>query len=141
MVMIIFNLIVFFNVMVSLFSYFLTPLCLFSWPWWMICSLMFSISFGFLFLFFFFFWGGLGYIFGCDLNSYSLILLSLWICILMILARESIFCLDYFSETGSIGYSETSVNNSQSTLHNMPEEQRSHLIRGGRRNYANFDPI
>ena len=35
--------------------------------------------------------------FGCDLISYGLILLSLWICVLMILARESIFRLGYFS--------------------------------------------
>jgi len=30
----------------------------------------------------------------------------------------------------SIGYSETLVTNGQSTQHNMPEEQRSHLICG-----------
>jgi hypothetical protein len=34
--------------------------------------------------------------FGCDLISYGLILLSLWICVLMVLARESIFRLGYF---------------------------------------------
>ena len=39
----------------------------------------------------------MGYIFGCDLISYGLILLSLWICVLMVLARESIFGLGYFS--------------------------------------------
>jgi hypothetical protein len=33
----------------------------------------------------------------CDLISYGLILLSLWICVLMVLARESIFRLGYFS--------------------------------------------
>jgi len=33
---------------------------------------------------------------GCDLISYGLILLSLWICVLIILARESIFRSDYF---------------------------------------------
>jgi len=42
-------------------------------------------------------WGGLGYIFGCDLISYGLTLLSLWICVLVILARESIFRLGYSS--------------------------------------------
>jgi len=40
----------------------------------------------------------LGYIFGCDLISYGLILLSLWICVLMVLARESIFRLGYEPE-------------------------------------------
>jgi len=39
----------------------------------------------------------LGYIFGCDLISYGLVLLSLWICVLIILARESVFRTNYFS--------------------------------------------
>nr|AQP29992.1 NADH dehydrogenase subunit 4 [Microcerotermes sp. H TB-2017] len=64
----------------------------------MICSLLFFISFIYFFFFpYFFCWGGLGYIFGCDLISYGLILLSLWICVLMILASESIFRVGYFS--------------------------------------------
>lgn len=80
------------------FLIFLTPLCLFSSFWWLICGLLFFISFIYLFSFpYFFCWGGLGYIFGCDLISYGLILLSLWICVLIILARESIFRLGYFS--------------------------------------------
>nr|QZK21709.1 NADH dehydrogenase subunit 4 [Amitermes sp. QLD_009] len=79
------------------FLIFLTPLCLFSSFWWLICGLLFFISFIYLFSFpYFFCWGGLGYIFGCDLISYGLILLSLWICVLMILASESIFRLGYF---------------------------------------------
>ena len=42
----------------------------------------------FTFLSLFFFIGGdLGYIFGCDLISYGLILLSLWICVLTVLTR------------------------------------------------------
>ena len=80
------------------FLIFLTPLCLFSGLWWLVCSLLFFISFVYLFFFpYFFCWSGLGYIFGCDLISYGLILLSLWICVLMVLARESIFRLSYFS--------------------------------------------
>lgn len=58
---------------------------------------MFFISYIYLFFFpYFFCWGGLGYIFGCDLISYGLILLSLWICVLMVLARESVFRSGYF---------------------------------------------
>nr|AIY61992.1 NADH dehydrogenase subunit 4 [Silvestritermes holmgreni]AQP29281.1 NADH dehydrogenase subunit 4 [Silvestritermes heyeri] len=80
------------------FLIFLIPLCLVSWSWWLICSLMFFVSFVFFFSFpYFFCWGGLGYIFGCDLISYGLILLSLWICVLMILASESILRYNYFS--------------------------------------------
>jgi NADH-ubiquinone oxidoreductase chain 4 len=57
-------------------------------------SLLFFISFIYLFsLPYFFCWGGSGHIFGCDLISYGLILLSLWICVLIVLAREFIFCL------------------------------------------------
>nr|WES82265.1 NADH dehydrogenase subunit 4 [Amitermes sp.] len=80
------------------FLIFLTPLCLFSGFWWLICGLLFFISFVFLFSFpYFFCWGNLGYIFGCDLISYGLILLSLWICVLMVLASESVFRSGYFS--------------------------------------------
>ena len=43
--MIIFSLIVFFSVKISLFFYFLNPLCLFSGFWWLVCSLLFFISF------------------------------------------------------------------------------------------------
>ena len=35
-------------------------------------------------------------LFGCDLFSYGLIFLSFWICVLIILARESLFRLFYF---------------------------------------------
>nr|AQP29547.1 NADH dehydrogenase subunit 4 [Angularitermes nasutissimus] len=80
------------------FLIFLTPLCLVSGTWWVICFMMFFVSFLFLFFSpFFFCWGGLSYIFGCDLISYGLILLSLWVCVLMVLASESIFRVDYFS--------------------------------------------
>jgi NADH-ubiquinone oxidoreductase chain 4 len=52
-------------------------------------------TFYFFFSFFFIFpcfigWGNLSYIFGCDYLSYGLILLRFWICVLMIMARESV---------------------------------------------------
>nr|AQP27868.1 NADH dehydrogenase subunit 4 [Anoplotermes banksi]URH16679.1 NADH dehydrogenase subunit 4 [Anoplotermes banksi] len=79
------------------FLVFLIPLCLFSSCWWLICSLLFFVSFVyFFFLPYFFCWGNLGSFFGCDLISYGLILLSLWICVLMILASESILRSGYF---------------------------------------------
>nr|AQP29027.1 NADH dehydrogenase subunit 4 [Nasutitermes matangensis]AQP30502.1 NADH dehydrogenase subunit 4 [Nasutitermes matangensis] len=80
------------------FLIFLIPLCFYSGLWWLVCSMMFFVSFLYMFFFpYFFCWGGLAYIFGCDLISYGLVLLSLWICVLMILASESIFRLGYFS--------------------------------------------
>jgi hypothetical protein len=74
----------------------LTPLCLFF-----LVLVIGLFTNAFLFLLFFFFpyffcWGGLGYIFGCGLISYGLVLLCLWICVLMILARESVFHSGYF---------------------------------------------
>ena len=98
MVMIIFNLIMFFNVKVSLFFNFFNPIVYLFWV--LVIDLLFII-FNFIYFFFFFpyffCWGGLGYIFGCDLISYGLILLSLWICVLIILSRESVFRLGCFS--------------------------------------------
>jgi NADH-ubiquinone oxidoreductase chain 4 len=41
-------------------------------------------------------WGNLGYMFGCDYISYGLILLSFWICVLIITARESVFRSNYY---------------------------------------------
>nr|YP_009351659.1 NADH dehydrogenase subunit 4 [Procubitermes undulans]AQP30239.1 NADH dehydrogenase subunit 4 [Procubitermes undulans] len=80
------------------FLIFLTPLCMFSELWWLVGSLMFFISFIYLFSFpYFFCWSSLGNMFGCDLISYGLIFLSLWICVLMVLASESVFRLNYFS--------------------------------------------
>nr|YP_009250683.1 NADH dehydrogenase subunit 4 [Heterotermes tenuior]AMX23012.1 NADH dehydrogenase subunit 4 [Heterotermes tenuior] len=78
------------------FLLFLTPLCV-SCSWWLICSLLFLVSFIYLFSFpYFFCWCGLGYLFGCDVISYGLVLLSLWICVLMILASESVLRSNYF---------------------------------------------
>ena len=51
-VMIIFSLIEFFNVKVSLFFIFLTPLCVFPKFWWLVCSLLFLLL---LFIYFSFF--------------------------------------------------------------------------------------
>nr|YP_010987444.1 NADH dehydrogenase subunit 4 [Macrotermes herus]WON65876.1 NADH dehydrogenase subunit 4 [Macrotermes herus] len=79
------------------FLIFLIPLCFFSDLWWLVCSLLFFVFFLMFFSFpYFFCWGNLGYFFGCDLISYGLILLSLWICVLMILASESVFRFFYF---------------------------------------------
>jgi hypothetical protein len=71
---------------------FLIPLCFLGSGWWLIHSLFFLIISLFIFYFpCFMVWGNLGYIFGCDYISYGLILLSFWICVLIITARESVF--------------------------------------------------
>nr|URX52684.1 NADH dehydrogenase subunit 4 [Neotermes cf. insularis/malandensis]URX52769.1 NADH dehydrogenase subunit 4 [Neotermes cf. insularis/malandensis]URX52782.1 NADH dehydrogenase subunit 4 [Neotermes cf. insularis/malandensis] len=77
---------------------FLIPLCFVGFGWWLIHSLIFVISFFFFFAFpYFMCWGNLGYVFGCDCISYGLILLSFWICVLMITASESILRSSYYS--------------------------------------------
>jgi NADH-ubiquinone oxidoreductase chain 4 len=41
-------------------------------------------------------WGNLGYILSCDYISFGLILLRFWVCVLIIMARESIFRSIYY---------------------------------------------
>nr|YP_010946500.1 NADH dehydrogenase subunit 4 [Diploptera punctata]WGO57218.1 NADH dehydrogenase subunit 4 [Diploptera punctata] len=75
---------------------FLIPLC-FMTNYWFIQSVIFIVTFMFMFLYpYYYCWGGLSYIFGCDYMSFGLIMLSLWICVLMILASESVFRMNYF---------------------------------------------
>nr|AVN67717.1 NADH dehydrogenase subunit 4 [Eurycotis decipiens] len=79
-----------------LFLIFLTPLCLLNY-WWLIQSLLFFLCFMFMFsMSFFFCWSNLSYMFGCDVISFGLIMLSLWICILMIMASESILRYEHY---------------------------------------------
>nr|URX54482.1 NADH dehydrogenase subunit 4 [Neotermes sp. 8 AB-2022a] len=82
-----------------LFSFvFMIPLCFVGFGWWLIHSFIFVISFLFFFAFpYFMGWGNLSYVFGCDCISYGLILLSFWICVLMIMASESVFRSSYYS--------------------------------------------
>nr|YP_009971729.1 NADH dehydrogenase subunit 4 [Platisus angusticollis]QNG56439.1 NADH dehydrogenase subunit 4 [Platisus angusticollis] len=73
------------------FMIFMMPLCFFSNFWmiqfyFFILSLLFFFNFSFSYLFM-----NISYMLGVDLLSFTLILLSFWICSLMILASESIF--------------------------------------------------
>nr|UJG45353.1 NADH dehydrogenase subunit 4 [Siphonoperla burmeisteri] len=78
------------KVLISLI--FLIPLCFIKNTWWLVQSLLFLLTFIFMFMnVFTTFFGNLGYFLGCDILSYGLILLSLWICVLMITASESVF--------------------------------------------------
>nr|YP_004935213.1 NADH dehydrogenase subunit 4 [Ptychoptera sp. ATB-2011]AET13025.1 NADH dehydrogenase subunit 4 [Ptychoptera sp. ATB-2011] len=81
---------------------FMIPVCFMKKSYWMVQNLMFFISF--LFIFFNYYsnyWMNIGYILGADLISYGMILLSFWICSLMMLASESVVrynnYLNYFS--------------------------------------------
>nr|YP_010511702.1 NADH dehydrogenase subunit 4 [Palaeoagraecia brunnea]UXL83026.1 NADH dehydrogenase subunit 4 [Palaeoagraecia brunnea] len=75
------------------------PLCLKQKFWWLVQSLFYLMAFMFMFtssvtsvpM-------NLGYLFGCDILSYGLILLSIWICALMITASESTYRHKYFEQ-------------------------------------------
>nr|QVM79135.1 NADH dehydrogenase subunit 4 [Leptura annularis] len=77
---------------------FLIPLC-FSLNFWLVQYIFFMLTFMFMMKFSFsFFILNLSYSLGCDLLSFSLILLSFWICSLMIMASEKLFKLNnYFN--------------------------------------------
>nr|UQJ75217.1 NADH dehydrogenase subunit 4 [Allotermes cf. paradoxus]URX53923.1 NADH dehydrogenase subunit 4 [Allotermes sp.] len=80
-----------------MFFIFLIPLCFLSSGWWLVHSLFFLVTFAFFFVFpYFAGWGGLGSLFGYDCISYGLVLLSLWICVLMIMASESVLRSVYY---------------------------------------------
>nr|YP_010620923.1 NADH dehydrogenase subunit 4 [Archiblatta hoeveni]WAX39254.1 NADH dehydrogenase subunit 4 [Archiblatta hoeveni] len=81
-----------------MFMIFMIPLCLMYNSWWIIQSLLMLLFFFMMFLMSYMYcWNHLSYMFGCDLISYGLILLSLWICVLMMMASESIFRYDNYS--------------------------------------------
>nr|AYM84968.1 NADH dehydrogenase subunit 4 [Ommatolampis quadrimaculata] len=77
---------------------FLTPLCLVKNSWWLIHALMFLSSFFFMILVYSYSdLNMISYYFGVDYFSFSLILLSFWICSLMIVASGSIYLFSYHS--------------------------------------------
>nr|WDE73796.1 NADH dehydrogenase subunit 4 [Stenopelmatus sp.] len=70
----------------------LIPLCFISSYWWVVQSMLYLMAFMFMFnCIMIFDFGMLGSFFGCDIISYGLILLSFWICGLMITASESVY--------------------------------------------------
>nr|YP_007026311.1 NADH dehydrogenase subunit 4 [Lucilia porphyrina]AFV08579.1 NADH dehydrogenase subunit 4 [Lucilia porphyrina] len=71
---------------------FLFPLCLMNNTYWMVQSLLFLLSFVFILMNMYSnYFMSISYLFGCDMISYGLILLSLWIVSLMLMASESIY--------------------------------------------------
>nr|QYH44918.1 NADH dehydrogenase subunit 4 [Eupolyphaga sinensis] len=79
--------------------FFMIPLCMISNFWWLIHSLFFLMTFLFLFMVNSCMgWNNLSYFFGNDSISFGLILLSYWVCVLMIMASESIYRFNYYSK-------------------------------------------
>nr|UEP15846.1 NADH dehydrogenase subunit 4 [Glanycus foochowensis] len=77
---------------------FMIPLCLKKNMFWMVQMMMFLMMFLFMNLtlninnF-----CNMSYMFSCDIISFSMILLSIWICILMIMASENLFKLNFYT--------------------------------------------
>lgn len=70
---------------------FLTPLCFKKGIFWLIQNIFFFITFIFIISNYVMnYRSNISYIFGCDVISYGIILLSLWICSLILIAREKI---------------------------------------------------
>nr|YP_010865924.1 NADH dehydrogenase subunit 4 [Sinopanorpa tincta]WGT92125.1 NADH dehydrogenase subunit 4 [Sinopanorpa tincta] len=81
---------------------FMIPVCFFKNSYWMVQNFLFIVTFMFVSIgFYLSYWSNLSYFMGCDMMSYGLILLSFWICTLMLTASESInknnFYKNYFS--------------------------------------------
>lgn len=77
-------------------SIFLIPVCLLRNCWWLVHSLMFLLSF--VFIISFYSYADLNiirYYFGVDYYSFCLVLLSFWICSLIITARSSVYLSFY----------------------------------------------
>lgn len=65
---------------------------------WLIQNILFLLSFILIsFNYFLNYWRSIRYSFGCDVISYGIILLSIWICSLILIAREKIFYIDNYS--------------------------------------------
>nr|QOV03287.1 NADH dehydrogenase subunit 4 [Suillia bicolor] len=77
---------------------FLFPLCFTKKMFWMVQNMLFLVSFFFiLFNYFSNYFMNISYFLGCDLISYGLILLSLWVCSLMMMASESVYKTNNYS--------------------------------------------
>nr|QOL00655.1 NADH dehydrogenase subunit 4 [Leuconemacris litangensis] len=77
---------------------FMIPLCFFGNFWWLVHSLMFLSSFFFMMLFYSYAdLNMISWFFGVDYFSFGLILLSFWVCSLMIIASSSVYLSSYHS--------------------------------------------
>nr|WVH44988.1 NADH dehydrogenase subunit 4 [Tipula legalis] len=77
---------------ILLFMMFMIPLCFLKKLYWMVQNLLFLV--GFIFIMMNFYnnnWGSISYFMGCDVLSYGLILLSIWVCSLMLMASEGVY--------------------------------------------------
>ena len=77
---------------IIVFILFLFPLCLIHNTYWMVQSFLFLLRFIFILINIYRnYFISISYFFGCDMISYGLIILSLWIVSLILMARESVY--------------------------------------------------
>nr|YP_010308079.1 NADH dehydrogenase subunit 4 [Crambus perlellus]ULU28326.1 NADH dehydrogenase subunit 4 [Crambus perlellus] len=77
---------------------FMIPLCFKQNMFWMVQMMMFLLMFLFMNLMVnIMFYSNISYMYSCDILSYGLILLSIWICVLMIMASENLFKLNFYN--------------------------------------------
>nr|YP_010722533.1 NADH dehydrogenase subunit 4 [Phocoderma betis]WDV16727.1 NADH dehydrogenase subunit 4 [Phocoderma betis] len=69
---------------------FMIPLCFKKNMFWMIQMMLFLVMLMFMNLNLNIYFSNLSYMFGCDIISFGLIMLSIWICLLMIMASENL---------------------------------------------------
>nr|QNE85448.1 NADH dehydrogenase subunit 4 [Morinia doronici] len=83
------------KIIVSIFFFF--PICFMKNSYWMVQLFLFLLSFIFILMNEFMnYFMSISYLFGCDLISYGLILLSLWISSLMMMASEVIYKMNNY---------------------------------------------
>nr|UOU85339.1 NADH dehydrogenase subunit 4 [Pollenia vagabunda] len=76
---------------IIIFIFFMFPLCLMNKMYWMVQCFIFLLSFIMILMNMYSnYFMSISYLWGCDLISYGMILLSLWIISLMLMASESI---------------------------------------------------
>nr|YP_010526955.1 NADH dehydrogenase subunit 4 [Marumba gaschkewitschii]QVT10989.1 NADH dehydrogenase subunit 4 [Marumba gaschkewitschii]UXR12292.1 NADH dehydrogenase subunit 4 [Marumba gaschkewitschii] len=76
---------------------FMIPLCFMNNMFWMVQMMLFILMLMFMFMSMSYInYVNLSYIYSCDLISFGLILLSIWICTLMIMSSENLYKVKYY---------------------------------------------
>nr|YP_009512538.1 NADH dehydrogenase subunit 4 [Parum colligata]AXJ93092.1 NADH dehydrogenase subunit 4 [Parum colligata]WMQ52830.1 NADH dehydrogenase subunit 4 [Callambulyx tatarinovii] len=76
---------------------FMIPLCFMNDMFWLVQMLLLFLMFMFMNLSMNFMnYSNLSYMYSCDMITFGLILLSIWICVLMIMSSENLFKLNYY---------------------------------------------
>nr|YP_010134467.1 NADH dehydrogenase subunit 4 [Heortia vitessoides]QWM93957.1 NADH dehydrogenase subunit 4 [Heortia vitessoides] len=77
---------------------FMIPLCFMQNMFWLVQMMLFFLMFLFMNLMISIeFYSNLSYMYSCDILSYGLILLSIWICILMIMSSENLLKMNFYA--------------------------------------------